>query len=100
MRIEIISNQEYKELYTKLEVLEYKIDHLSTEGGVTKKKVLSIKETCELLQASTRTLQRYRDEGKIKFSQVNGKIFFRESDIEDFLSANEVNTLKTGKHGR
>jgi excisionase family DNA binding protein len=46
---------------------------------------LSTKDAAALLQVTNRTMQNYRDEGKIPFSQVGSKIYYRESDIEDFL---------------
>ncbi len=46
---------------------------------------LNIDETCRLLKVSKRTLQTYRDIGKISFSQIGGKIYFKASDLEDHL---------------
>lgn len=46
---------------------------------------LSTKEAAAFLQVTTRTMQNYRDEGKIPFSQVGSKIYYKESDLEDFL---------------
>jgi len=47
---------------------------------------LDIQETCQLLKISKRTLQAYRDNGILPFSQIGGKIYFRMSDIEDHLT--------------
>ena len=46
---------------------------------------LSTKEAATMLQVTTRTMQNYRDEGRIPFSQIGSKIYYKESDIEDFL---------------
>ncbi|MFV9806695.1 helix-turn-helix domain-containing protein [Phocaeicola vulgatus] len=40
----------------------------------------------ENLNISRRTLQDYRDKGKIPFYRLDGKILYDESDIESFLS--------------
>lgn len=40
----------------------------------------------ENLNISRRTLQEYRDKGKIPFYRLDGKILYDESDIESFLS--------------
>ena len=38
------------------------------------------------LKVSRRTLQDYRNEGRIPYIQLGGKILYRESDIERMLS--------------
>ena len=42
-------------------------------------------ETCRLLNVSARTMQTYRDTGKLPYSQINGKIYYKASDVEAFL---------------
>lgn len=46
---------------------------------------LTNKQVTELLKISSRTLQKYRDEGEISFSQRNGKIYYRIEDVDQFL---------------
>lgn len=45
----------------------------------------TIKETCSMLQISSRTLQTLRDNGEIAFTQRGNKIFFLEEHINEFL---------------
>lgn len=40
----------------------------------------------ENLNISRRTLQDYRDKGRLPFYRLDGKILYDESDIESFLS--------------
>lgn len=40
----------------------------------------------EKLNISRRTLQEYRDRGKIPFYRMDGKILYDESDVEIFLA--------------
>lgn len=42
-------------------------------------------ETCRLLNVSARTMQTYRDTGKLPYSQINNKIYYKASDVETFL---------------
>ena len=42
----------------------------------------------ELMEISTRTAQVWRDEEKIGYSQIAGKIYYRKSDIEKLLNDN------------
>lgn len=46
---------------------------------------LTDKELSGILKVSRRSLQDYRNEGKIPYIQLGGKILYRESDIEDVL---------------
>ena len=44
------------------------------------------KEVSARLKVSRRTLQDYRNEGRIAYIQLGGKILYRESDIEKMLT--------------
>ena len=44
------------------------------------------KEVSARLKVSRRTLQDYRNEGRIPYIQLGGKILYRESDIERMLN--------------
>ena len=43
---------------------------------------------CRRLGISKRTLQSYRDTGKIPFSMIGHKCYYKESDITELLNAN------------
>lgn len=45
-------------------------------------------DVCLLLNISPRTLQSYRDLGKINFSKINHKVYYKVSDVEKFLHTN------------
>lgn len=51
-------------------------------------KYLTNKDLCELLHVSLRTLQEYRDTGKISYIQISGKILYKESDVMKLLEEN------------
>ena len=46
---------------------------------------LSDRELSERLKISRRTLQEYRNEGKLPYIQLGGKVLYKESDIERML---------------
>jgi len=46
---------------------------------------LDIQETCFALKISKRTLQAYRDNDVLPFSQIAGKIYFKAADIQAHL---------------
>ena len=49
---------------------------------------LTDKEVSERLKISRRLLQDYRNEGKIPYCKLGGKILYRESDIQQMLDEN------------
>lgn len=49
---------------------------------------LTDKEVSERLKVSRRTLQDYRNEGKIPYCQLGGKILYRASDLQKILDEN------------
>ena len=52
---------------------------------VIKAKWLTGDEVCHLLGISKRTLQNYRDKRIIPFTQIGRKIYYKASDVDDFL---------------
>ena len=48
-------------------------------------RLLDNQDLCQLLQASKRSLQRYRSSGTLRYQMLWHKIYYKESDVEDFL---------------
>lgn len=65
-------------------------------------KWLTSEEVCRLLKISKRTLQSYRDNGILPFSQIGRKIYYKASDIDDYLDAHYVHASYQigGEYGR
>lgn len=57
-------------------------NHRPLLGG---ERYLTDKEVAYNLKISRRTLQDYRNEGRIPYIQLGGKILYRESDVEKML---------------
>jgi len=89
MNLHVITQEDLSILMTKLDSLERKVDALSHKG-IGAKQLYTILDACTLLQASKRTLQRYRDNGVIPFSQIGGKIYFTAEDLEVFIAENKI----------
>jgi len=90
-----IEDQELIRLVGKIDALEKKIDSLNVNGNQNTR-LLTITDACSLMKVSKRTLQRWRDEGFLTFSQINGKIFFEPSDIQLFLEKHKVKVYQKG----
>ena len=57
------------------QALQNRTPHLNGE------KYLTNREVCQLLRISSRTLQNWRNTGKIPFVRLKGKILYRQSEI-------------------
>lgn len=51
-------------------------------------KFLSNRDVCRMLHVSSRTLQDWRDTGKIPFIQIKGKILYKQSEVLKWLETN------------
>ena len=49
-----------------------------------------IQEVCLLLGFSKRTLQYYRSSGRLAYSQIGSKIYYKSSDIERIIADSET----------
>jgi hypothetical protein len=52
------------------------------------------------LHISRRTLQSLRDNGTLPFSRINGKLYYKMSDIESLLESNYIRNLKSRRHDK
>ena len=68
-------------LDTIRQALKNRTPHLNGE------KFLSNRDVCKMLHVSSRTLQDWRDTGKIPFIQIKGKVLYKESDILKMLES-------------
>jgi excisionase family DNA binding protein len=91
--ITILNSGDLEHLKSSLSHIELMINKLmedSKEQVCTK--YLSSDEVCEMLQISSRTLQKYRDEGRIRFAKLDRKIIYKLIDVEAFVEANMIDT--------
>jgi hypothetical protein len=47
-------------------------------------------DVMELMQISERTLQNWRTNGIIPYSKIHGKLYYKESDIQQMLNKRKV----------
>lgn len=59
-----------------------------------KKDWLSTGEVMEMMNVSRRTVQNYRDEGKIPYSREGRKILYPRQGIEEFLRENMIKAYR------
>lgn len=60
--------------------LQNRTPHLNGE------KYFTNREVCQLLRISSRTIQNWRDTGKIQFIRLNGKMLYKKQNINILLA--------------
>lgn len=91
MQAVILSQSEFDKLIQKMEEIH---SVLLNRNTTTPDEVISNQDFVRMMKISKRTAQTWRDEGKIAFSQVGGKIYYNRSDIQKFLSKNHNPSFK------
>ena len=91
MEVFILSKAQFAELTSRLDSLQ---NQLSTQTSTSKKSFMDNEEFIELMGISKRTAQCWRDEGKISFSQVGNKIYYKQSDVDKLLAENYNKSFK------
>jgi hypothetical protein len=49
-------------------------------------KVFKEKEICKILGICKKTAYNYRVQNMIKYGKINGRIFYNEKDVNDFIN--------------
>ena len=78
----ILSKDQFDQLIAKIDDIN---DRLMNSNPKRTETYLNNKQFMEMLDVSLRTAQTWRDEGKITFSQVGNKIYYKLSDVEKFI---------------
>lgn len=89
-------NPQLTDLFQQMESLLSSIEELAQNykpilGG---ERYMTDTELAKYLKLTKRTLQEYRNSGRIPFYQLGGKILYRESDIEKLLSDNRIEAFR------
>ena len=61
---------------------------LGKPDKISNKDIISNKECIKLLGVSSGTLANWRKQGKIAFSQVNNRIYYKMTDVKKMMSSN------------
>jgi hypothetical protein len=83
---------ELKEVKAQLQYLR------KTRSEIFKETWIDGQEVLLALNISQRTLQTLRDSGILPFSRLNGKFYYKVSDLEALLESNYSRNLKSLSH--
>ena len=93
MELVTLTSEAYLQLVSKIDLLRAVLEK-DRKLSPLSETWLDIQEVCVLLKVSKRTLQTYRDNNVLPFSQMNGKIYFKASDIEEHLENHYIKAYK------
>lgn len=91
MEAVILTKEQYNELVSRLDKLN---TSLIANQKPSQETFLDNQEFIQLMHISKRTAQTWRDEGKISFSQIGSKIYYKMKDVEILLDKNYNKAFK------
>lgn len=83
-------NSRMRQFFSLMDNIQTKIEELAENNRppFNGERFLTDKELSDLLKISRRCLQDYRDQGRIPYIQLGGKILYKVSDIEKLMKDN------------
>jgi hypothetical protein len=89
MDIIAIESKTFEQMKQHFKEFSEQIKELCGDGQ-GKEKWLGNDDVCQLLQISKRTLQSYRDNGTLPYSQIGRKCYYKVSDVENLISQSQI----------
>lgn len=79
-----------------LERIEQKLDHLieqtsSQQQSIQPKEILDVIDVANICKVAQGSVYNWVYKGKIPYCKANGRLLFKRSDVEDFISMKENN---------
>jgi len=88
MDVKLVPSRDLDLLLAKVSEISEKVDAISRRNRIPT--ILSTGDVCELLHLSSRTVQRYRDQGLIHFIQVGRKICYTSDSLNEFMKSHHI----------
>lgn len=89
MDIVVIEEKTYQLMKVKLKEFSFQLRELCRNRN-NGEEWLDNQEVCQLLKVSKRTLQTYRDNGTLAYSQIGYKCYYKKVDIEKLIEASII----------
>ncbi|WP_271407291.1 helix-turn-helix domain-containing protein [Tenacibaculum soleae] len=94
MEAVILTAEQYNNLVSRLDELKISLESNQKQSHEV---FLDNQEFIQLMHISKRTAQTWRDEGKISFSQIGSKIYYKMKDVEVLLDKNYNKAFKNSR---
>jgi len=80
------TGSEFQQIRDRLDAMERKLDRMTrVKDAMDDDKLLDNHDMCMLLGVTKRTLQRYRQLKKVIYYKIDGKTYYKASEIQEFL---------------
>lgn len=60
-------------------------DSKKDRGSIDGEELLDNQDVLQLLKVGSRSLQRYRSDGKLPYYTISGKLYYKHSDVQQFI---------------
>jgi phage antirepressor YoqD-like protein len=84
MQLQLLTKEDLSSLEDKINTIINFFENRNTD------RVYSSEQLAKKLQVSTKTLNNWRKQKLIQFSQVGSKIFYTQEAVDDFLSSHSI----------
>ena len=98
MNIVTIEEHTFKQVCGRFSDFISQVERIYKENTHQPDEWLSGREVCALLGISIRSLQNYRDSGKLGYSQIGNKLYYKSTDIERLVAECTVNHVSGKKN--
>lgn len=85
MEIVNIEARTFEAMLSRFEAFAQKVEKLCDGQDKNLQRWLDNQEVCHILNISKRTLQTYRDNGTLPYTQISHKIYYKPEDVEQVI---------------
>jgi hypothetical protein len=86
MEIVNIEARTFEAMMSRFEAFAQKVEKLCEGQDKGLKKWFDNQDVCQILNISKRSLQTYRDNGTLPYTQINHKMFYKPEDVEQVIN--------------
>jgi len=86
MEIVNIEAQTFEAMMSRFEAFTQKVETLCEIPDKSLQRWLDNQDVCQILNISKRTLQTYRDNGTLAYTQINHKMHYKLEDVEKVIN--------------
>lgn len=87
MKIISIEAQAFETMMEKFNVFVRKVDSICQKhGDKALQKWMDNQDVCTILNISKRSLQTYRDNGTLPYTQIGHKMYYKPEDVKQIMS--------------
>lgn len=87
MEVVNVESRTWETMMARLEAFAQRVETIcQANGDKALQRWLDNQEVCEILSISKRTLQSYRDNGTLSYTQIGHKMYYRPKEVEQLIN--------------